>query len=99
MSFNDDTPLTPNGQTDQGPVRLVAFRDYLDAIDPELDALEAPLASLFAHELAEVLTPIVYLVPLQLFTYWLALRTGQTPDTFRLNNPVHKAAREKFMGF
>ncbi len=44
----------------------------------------------------EALTPIVYLVPLQLFTYWLAVRDGRNPDTFRLNDPVHSAARERY---
>lgn len=65
--------------------------------DPEISRLVHTAISLPA--VPEALTPIVYLVPLQLFTYWLALRAGQNPDTFRLNNPVHMAAREKFMGF
>ncbi|MDA1188755.1 MAG: SIS domain-containing protein [Chloroflexi bacterium] len=38
------------------------------------------------------LTPIVYLAPLQLLTYWLALELGKNPDTFRLNEPRHMAA-------
>ena len=41
----------------------------------------------------ETLSPIVYLVPLQLFTYWLALDRGRNPDTFRLDDPMHQAAR------
>ncbi|MEE9593491.1 MAG: SIS domain-containing protein, partial [Thermoplasmata archaeon] len=40
----------------------------------------------------EFLTPIAYLVPLQLFTYWLALERGCNPDTFRLDDPKHAAA-------
>ena len=43
-----------------------------------------------------MLTPIVYLVPLQLFTYWLAVRDGRNPDTFRLQDPAHLAARERY---
>ncbi|MFQ5872954.1 MAG: SIS domain-containing protein [Dehalococcoidia bacterium] len=40
----------------------------------------------------EFLTPIAYLAPLQLFTYWLALERGCNPDTFRLDDPKHAAA-------
>ena len=45
---------------------------------------------------SEALSPIVYLVPLQLFTYWLALDRGRNPDTFRLDDPSHLAAREHY---
>ena len=44
----------------------------------------------------EALSPIVYLAPLQLFTYWLALERGRNPDTFRLDDPTHQAAREHY---
>ena len=47
-------------------------------------------------EMDEALSPIVYLVPLQLFTYWLALDRGRNPDTFRLDEPTHLAAREHY---
>jgi glucosamine--fructose-6-phosphate aminotransferase (isomerizing) len=40
----------------------------------------------------EFLTPIVYLVPLQLLTYWLALELGRNPDVFRWDDPRHLAA-------
>lgn len=40
----------------------------------------------------ELLTPIVYLVPLQLLTYWLALELGRNPDLFRWDDPRHVAA-------
>ena len=44
----------------------------------------------------EVFSPIVYLIPLQLFTYWLALELGHNPDVFRLNDPKHVAARRHY---
>ena len=44
----------------------------------------------------EELSPIVYVAPLQLFTYWLALERGRNPDTFRLDDPAHLAAREHY---
>ena len=65
--------------------------------DPEISGLVHTAISLPA--VPEALTPIVYVVTLQLFTYWLAVRAGQNPDTFRLNNPVYMAAREKWNPF
>jgi glucosamine--fructose-6-phosphate aminotransferase (isomerizing) len=44
----------------------------------------------------EFLTPLVYLVPLQLFTYWLALDRGRNPDVFRLDDTRHQAARKHY---
>ena len=52
-------------------------------------AIEVPPTS-------ELLSPLVYLIPLQLFTYWLAIELGHNPDVFRLNDPRHVAAREKY---
>ena len=47
-------------------------------------------------EMAEPLTPLVYLVPLQLFTYWLALELGRNPDLFRQDEADHRVARAKY---
>lgn len=47
-------------------------------------------------EVPEALTPIVYLGPLQLAAYWLAVRRGVNPDRFRLDDPAHLAAREHY---
>ena len=44
----------------------------------------------------EALSPIVCLIPLQLLTYWLAVETGRNPDTFRLDDPKHSAARQHY---
>ena len=43
-----------------------------------------------------IYSPIVYLAPLQLFTYWLALELECNPDVFRLNDPRHVAARRHY---
>ena len=45
---------------------------------------------------AAELTPILYLIPLQLFTYWLAVGLEHNPDVFRLDDPAHLAAREHY---
>ncbi len=45
---------------------------------------------------SEALSPIPYLVPLQLYTYWLAVELGCNPDVFRLNDPKHLSARDHY---
>lgn len=45
----------------------------------------------------DLLTPIVYLIPLQLFTYWLALEQECNPDVFRLNDSDHRAAKRNYI--
>ncbi len=47
-------------------------------------------------ECPETFSPIVYLAPLQLLTYWLAVELGYNPDVFRLNNPRFLAARRHY---
>src|SRR5262249_31816379 len=41
----------------------------------------------------ELLSPILAVVPLQLFTYHLALKRGVNPDTMRADQPTHGRAR------
>jgi glucosamine--fructose-6-phosphate aminotransferase (isomerizing) len=43
----------------------------------------------------EAFVPILYLLPLQLFTYWLALAQQKNPDVFRRNDPLYAAAIAK----
>ncbi len=52
-------------------------------------AIEVPPTS-------ELLSPLVYLVPLQLFTYWLAVELGRNPDVFRLNDLRHVTAQKNY---
>jgi glucosamine--fructose-6-phosphate aminotransferase (isomerizing) len=44
-------------------------------------------------DIAELLSPILAVVPLQLFTYHLALVRGTNPDTMRGEQPAHGRAR------
>ncbi|MFQ5830558.1 MAG: hypothetical protein ACE5JD_15600 [Candidatus Methylomirabilia bacterium] len=44
----------------------------------------------------EALTPLLAVVPLQLFTYHLALQRGRNPDTMRGDQPAHARARASF---
>jgi glucosamine--fructose-6-phosphate aminotransferase (isomerizing) len=44
----------------------------------------------------EIWSPLVYVVPLQLFTYYLALVRGTHPDLFQQDNPRQAAARRHY---
>ncbi len=62
---------------------------------------DAEISALCAHTVTlppipELLTPILAVVPLQLFTYHLALQRGTNPDTMRGEEPAHGRARAGF---
>ncbi len=52
--------------------------------------------AIFVPDCEELFEPIVYLIPLQLFTYWLAVERRINPDTFRLDDPRFAAARRHY---
>lgn len=59
--------------------------------DREIAALAAE--TIVLPEVPELLSPILAVVPLQLFTYHLALQRGVNPDTMRGAEPGHGRAR------
>lgn len=59
--------------------------------DREIGGLAAETIAIPA--VRELLSPILTVVPLQLFTYHLALTRGTNPDTMRLDEPAHGRAR------
>ena len=59
--------------------------------DREIGALAAETIAL--PPVAELLSPIVSIVPLQLLTYHLAIKAGANPDTMRADQPAHGRAR------
>jgi glucosamine--fructose-6-phosphate aminotransferase (isomerizing) len=59
--------------------------------DREISALAAETIAI--PDFHELLSPILTVVPLQLFTYHLALRRGVNPDTMRGDQPAHGRAR------
>ena len=65
------------------------------ALVREDDRAIAPLAAetIAIPPVSELLSPILTVVPLQLFTYHLALRRGVNPDTMRGDQPAHGRAR------
>ncbi len=46
--------------------------------------------------LPELWSPLAYVTPLQLFTYYLALNRGKHPDLFQQDNPRQAAARTHY---
>jgi glucosamine--fructose-6-phosphate aminotransferase (isomerizing) len=59
--------------------------------DKEITAVAAETIAL--PPVPELLSPILAVVPLQLFTYHLALKRGVNPDTMRGDQPAHGRAR------
>ena len=45
---------------------------------------------------SEFWSPLLYVIPLQLFTYYLALARGTHPDLFQQDNPKQAAARQHY---
>lgn len=62
--------------------------------DREMNALAGE--SIALPEVDEWLSPILAVVPLQLFTYHTAVRRGVNPDTMRTDHPAHARARATF---
>ena len=65
------------------------------AIVADGDREIAPLATetIVVPAVPELLSPILAIVPLQLFTYHLAVQRGVNPDTMRADQPDHGRAR------
>jgi glucosamine--fructose-6-phosphate aminotransferase (isomerizing) len=59
--------------------------------DREIAALAAETVAI--PDIDELLSPILTVVPLQLFTYHLALQRGVNPDTMRADQAAHGRAR------
>lgn len=59
------------------------------------------LAKLATHTInlprvMEALTPLVYVIPLQLFSYYLALAKGANPDLFHFDDPRHQQTKRHY---
>jgi glucosamine--fructose-6-phosphate aminotransferase (isomerizing) len=63
--------------------------------DEELGALVAEAMTLPAVD--ELWSPFVYVLPLQLLTYYLALAKGCQPDRFRRDDPAFAAAHSHYV--
>jgi glucosamine--fructose-6-phosphate aminotransferase (isomerizing) len=62
--------------------------------DQELEALADDFLEL--PPLREELTPLLYIVPLHLLSYWLAVDAGLNPDLIRRDQVEYRKAREEY---
>ena len=62
--------------------------------DEELSSLASATFSM--EPLPELWSPLTCVIPLQLFTYYLALHRGKHPDLFQQDNPRQAAARAHY---
>ncbi|HZU11833.1 MAG TPA: SIS domain-containing protein [Chloroflexota bacterium] len=51
---------------------------------------------LLMPEIPEILTPIPYVIPLQLFAYFLSVALGRNPDLLRREEDSYRLARERY---
>ena len=79
-----------------GAVNTVGGHSVALAEQGDDEVSELVRTSLLLPPMSEAITPIAYLVPLQLFTYWLAVESGCNPDTFRTHEAEHGAARQMY---
>jgi glucosamine--fructose-6-phosphate aminotransferase (isomerizing) len=86
--------------------RAVDVAEASAAVDAAVWALvEDGDAGLLSSEATEVFwlpavdelwSPLIYAIPLQLFTYYLALARGAQPDLFQQDNPKQAAAKTHY---
>ena len=50
--------------------------------------------ALYQPSVPDLWSPLSYIVPLQLFTYYVALKQGRNPDLFRRDDPVYAEVRQ-----
>lgn len=82
--------LAPEGKTKDRVLELIPAIDEIGSRYLLIDN------SNFKQVLDEEFSPLQCLIPLQLFTYHLALAKGTNPDSFRLDDPSFARA-EKYM--
>lgn len=96
------TFIAPPGKEQERAADIIAAAKEVRAgtasLVEEGDELIAPLVdkAISLPRTPQALTPIVYLAPLQLFTYWLTLELERDPDVFRQDDPRYRAARQRF---
>jgi glucosamine--fructose-6-phosphate aminotransferase (isomerizing) len=64
------------------------------AITDDRRLIELAKHSIFMPDISEELSPLEYIVPLQLFAYYTSLSKGINPDTIHYDDPRYWAARQ-----
>jgi fructoselysine-6-P-deglycase FrlB-like protein len=92
----------PTGPSSERCLDIVRAANAIGATTVALMQDDDPaLASIATHAIRlpamlEALSPLVAVIPLQLFCYHLALAKGTNPDTFHLDDPRHRQARHHY---
>jgi len=74
-------------------VRAVGAQLVAIVEDGDQEIAELATETIVLPRVPEALSPILAVVPLQLFTYHLALKRGTNPDVMRADQPAHAQAR------
>lgn len=101
VSLNKDSLvilLAPQGPSRERSMDLLKALNNLEvktiAITDDKRIVEAASDSIFIPDVKEELTPLVYIVPLQLYAYYIAVDMGKNPDYIHYDDPKYWASRQ-----
>jgi glutamine---fructose-6-phosphate transaminase (isomerizing) len=96
---SDDLAVIVNVRGAAASERLAEIARVLDGVGARLWLIGAPIEALQTRPhvfelpgLPEVLSPLLAVVPVQLFAYHMAVKKGINPDVFRRDDPRYAAA-------
>jgi glucosamine--fructose-6-phosphate aminotransferase (isomerizing) len=100
VSLNPDSLvfiLAPMGPSHQRVMDLLRICKDLDvrtvAITNDKHVVELATHSIFVPDVSEELSPLAYIVPLQLFAYYASIERGLNPDMIRYDDDKYWRAR------
>lgn len=93
--------IAPPGRSSERAAELARAARAIGTVPVVLVGSENANAFVEAHrllmpDLPEVLSPLPYVVPLQLFSYFLAVGKGHNPDLLHRDNERYRAARAQY---
>ena len=90
--------LVPQGPSKERNMDLLKALKNLGvktvAITDDKRIVESASDSIYVPDVREELTPLVYIVPLQLYAYYVAIESGLNPDFIHYDDPKFWASRQ-----
>ncbi len=90
--------LAPQGPSRERHMDLLKALRNLDvktiAITDDKRIVEASSESIFIPDVKEELSPLIYIIPLQLYAYYVAVEKGINPDFIHYDDPKYWASRQ-----
>jgi glutamine---fructose-6-phosphate transaminase (isomerizing) len=90
--------LAPQGPSRERNIDLLRALRNLDvksvAVTDDKRIVEEATESIFVPDVKEELTPLIYIVPLQLYAYYIAIESGKNPDFIHYDDPKYWASRQ-----